>query len=146
MSPDRIQLTLMLCTEIVRLTLQKGGEIGCAPLTVAVLDGGGHLMALQRQDGASNLRPQIAIGKAAGALGMGMSSRKIAAIAAERPQFVNALSSLSGGLLVPAAGGVRIKSSDGRLLGAVGVSGDTSDRDEECALHGLQAAGLEVFD
>lgn len=109
-----------------------------------MLDPGGHVVALERQDGSSNLRPEIAQGKAAGALALGVSSRQIGVMAAERPSFVASLTGLADGKLVPAAGGVLIRDRDGELLGAVGVTGDTSDRDEDCALHGVAAAGLVV--
>lgn len=137
-------LTLARARTIIDGALAKGAELACAPLTVVVLDAGAHVIALNRQDGSSLLRPEIAHGKAAGALGMGFSSRKIGAMAAERPSFVAALSTLAEGALVPAAGGVLIKDAAGELLGAVGISGDTSDRDEACALHGIAAAGLQA--
>jgi uncharacterized protein GlcG (DUF336 family) len=112
------------------------------PISVAVLDAGGHLMAFQRQDGSSNLRPQIATAKASGALAMGVSSRKLGEMAAERPSFIASLSAIAQAGMVPAAGGVLIAGKDGALIGAVGVTGDTSDNDEHCALAGISAAGL----
>lgn len=137
-------LTLDQATAIAAATLAEGGRRGLAPLTVAVLDEGGHPILLQRQDGASSLRPEIATGKAAGALGMGMSSRKLAAIAQERPSFFAALTPLAPRGMVPAAGGVLVVDAAGAVLGAVGVTGDTSDADEACALAGVAAAGLQV--
>ncbi|MGH8873878.1 MAG: GlcG/HbpS family heme-binding protein [Acidimicrobiia bacterium] len=136
------KVTLQQATVIVDRTLAKGREIDCAPLTVAVLDDGGHLVALKREDDSGILRPQIAIGKAWGALGMGFPSRVLAERAQHMPQFYGALSDMSGGKLVPVAGGVLVRSTDGELLGAVGVTGDTSDRDETCAVVGVEAAGL----
>ena len=135
-------LTLDQANRIAAAALTKGRELGLKPLCVAVLDTGGHLVALQREDGASLLRPLIAIGKAAGALGLGVSSRKIAEMAVERPTFIASLASLGGHGLVPAAGGV-LAVDDNGLIGAVGVTGDTSDNDEICALAGLAAAGAE---
>lgn len=126
----------------VAATLAKGTELGLKPLSVAVLDAGGHLIAFQRQDGASTLRPQIAIAKAAGALALGISSRKIAEMAAERPGFVASLGPISPAGVVPAAGGVIVVDAGGTTIGAVGVTGDTSDEDERCALAGIAAAGL----
>ncbi|HKT85086.1 MAG TPA: heme-binding protein [Novosphingobium sp.] len=120
----------------------KGREIGLNPLTVVVLDAGGHLVAMEREDGSGYGRPDIAGGKAAGALAMGVSSRKLGEMAAERPQFIAALSAAWDGKLIPAAGGVLIRDAAGALLGAVGVSGDLSDKDEEAALAGIAAAGL----
>jgi len=134
-------LSLDQANRIAAAALAKGRDLGLKPLCVAVLDAGGHLVALQREDGASNLRPQIAIGKAAGALGLGVSSRKIAEMAAERPTFLASLASLAQQGIVPAAGGV-LASAEGALAGAVGVTGDTSDNDETCALAGLAAVGL----
>jgi uncharacterized protein GlcG (DUF336 family) len=135
-------LALDQAVTIAAATLEKGRELGYKPLTVAVLDGGGHVKVVHRDDGASTLRPDIAIGKAWGALGMGLSSRDIANLAAERPQFAASLAALAGGKVVPAAGGVLVKDEGGEVIGAVGASGDTSDADEECVLHGIAAAGL----
>lgn len=118
--------------------------MGLKPLTVAVLDAGGHIIALQRGDGASTLRPEIACGKAAGALALGLSSRKIAEMAAERPSFVASLATLGPCAIVPAAGGLIIVDGLGTPIGAVGITGDTSDNDELCALAGLDAAGLQA--
>jgi len=129
---------------IVAAAFDKGGELNLKPLSVAVLDAGGHLIAFQRQDGASMLRPQIACGKAAGALALGVSSRKIGDMAAERPTFVASLGPISPHGIIPAAGGVIVVGADGRPIGAVGVTGDTSDNDEICALAGIAAAGLSA--
>ncbi|CAN7652994.1 heme-binding protein [Phenylobacterium sp. LjRoot219] len=139
------QLTLSQANAVIEGALAEAARLELKPLTVAVLDAGGHLVALQRQDGASNLRPQIATAKAAGALALGVSSRQIAAMAQERPQFVAALASLGAAAatgVVPAAGGVLIRGEGGRIVGAVGITGDTSDNDEACALAGASAAGL----
>ncbi|MGD9810858.1 MAG: heme-binding protein, partial [Sphingobium sp.] len=94
-----------------------------------------------RQDGSSNLRPQLAIGKASTALALGMASRKIGEMAAERPSFVAALGSLAPDGIIPAAGGMLILNG-GEKVGAVGITGDTSDNDEACAIAGIEAAGL----
>ena len=107
-----------------------------------MLDAGGHLIAFKRQDGASTLRPQIAIAKASGALALGVSSRKIGDMAVERPTFVASLGRISAHGLVPAAGGVIVVDSEGLPIGAVGVTGDTSDNDERCTVAGIVAAGL----
>jgi uncharacterized protein GlcG (DUF336 family) len=138
-------ITLGQAMIIVDTALRKARETGCAPLAVAVLDDGGHLKAFAREDGAGIVRPQIAVGKAWGALGMGMGSRALARrVTGEAPQvaFFGALNAMSGGRVVPAAGGVLIKDGTGALLGAVGISGDTSDKDEACALAGIAAAAL----
>lgn len=134
-------ISLADANRIIVFAFEKGAELGLKPLCIAVLDAGGHVIAMQRQDEASTLRPQIAIAKASGALGLGVSSRKIADMAAERPTFVASLASLSPQGIVPAAGGV-IVMRDGEIVGAVGVTGDTSDNDESCALAGIAGAEL----
>jgi len=128
---------------IIAAAFAKGEELGLKPLCVAILDAGGHLIALQRQDGASSLRPRIAIAKASGALALGMSSRKIGEIAAERPTFIASLGPISAEGVVPSAGGVIVVGADARAIGAVGISGDISDNDEICALAGIAAADLD---
>jgi uncharacterized protein GlcG (DUF336 family) len=138
-------ITLQQATTVVEVALRKGRETGCAPLAVAVLDDGGHLKAFAREDGAGIIRPQIAVGKAWGALGMGMGSRALARRVAEQPQqasFFAALNAMSDGRVVPAPGGVLIRDGGGTVIGAVGISGDTSDKDEACALAGIEAAKL----
>jgi len=136
----------MICLDQARTVIAaaraKGREMSLNPLTVVVLDAGGHLVAMEREDGSAYGRPDIAGGKAAGALAMGMSSRALGDMAAERPQFLAALSAAWNGKLIPAAGGVLIRDAGGALLGAVGVSGDLSDKDEEAAIAGIAAAGL----
>lgn len=137
------KLTLEQANIIATATIAKGREICLKPLCVAVLDAGGHLIALQREDGASNLRPQIAMAKASGALGLGVSSRTIGEMAADRQTFIAALAALGDAEIIPAAGGV-ILTVDDETVGAVGVTGDTSDNDEVCALAGAETAGLSV--
>jgi uncharacterized protein GlcG (DUF336 family) len=137
-------ITIAHANRIIAEAVAKAAALKLKPLGIAVLDPGGHVVAFQRQDGASTMRFQIAVGKAAGALGVGMSSRKIAEMAAERPTFVAALTTLAPSGLVPAAGGVIVVDGAGMILGAVGVSGDTSDNDEVCALAGIEAAGLKA--
>jgi uncharacterized protein GlcG (DUF336 family) len=137
-------LGLALANRIIEAALAKGTEMGFQPLTVAVLDPGSHLVALARQDGSSVLRPQIAIAKAASALALGLSSRSIATMAAERPGFVAALSALAPQGMIPAAGGLMIKGATGAVIGAIGITGDNSDNDELCALYGLASVGLSA--
>jgi uncharacterized protein GlcG (DUF336 family) len=140
-----MSLTLQQATTIVETALRTGRETGCAPLAVAVLDAGGHLKAFAREDGAGIVRPQIAIGKAWGALGMGLGSRALARRVVEQPQqqaFFAALNAMSDGRVVPAAGGVLIRDAAGTVVGAVGISGDVSDKDEACALAGVAATAL----
>jgi len=137
-------LTLENAQAIIAAGFAKGAELGLNPLSIAVLDAGGHLLAFARQDGSSTLRPQIACAKAGGALGLGVSSRKIGEMALERPHFIAALHGMSPQGVLPAAGGVLVKNGDGQLVGAVGVTGDTSDNDELCALAGIAAAGFNA--
>jgi uncharacterized protein GlcG (DUF336 family) len=129
---------------VVDVALRKGRELNCAPLTVAVLDVGGHLVAFKREDKSGLLRFDIAFAKAWGALGMGFGSRALAARAAKVPMFFTALAAVSGGRMVPVPGGVLIRNAAGDIIGAVGISGDTSDRDEMCAIAGIEAAGLRA--
>ena len=137
------QLTLENALRVIDGALRRAAELGCAPLTVVVLDAGGHDVALKRQDGSGILRVDIARGKAWGALGMGLSSRELGERAQKVPHFFGALASVSRGRLVPVAGGVLIYDAERHIMGAVGISGDTSDRDEDCALSGIAAAGLQ---
>ncbi len=137
-------ISLAQANRIIEAALAKAGELGLKPLSVAVVDAGGHLIAFQRQDRASSMRLQIALGKAGGALALGVSSRSIGAMAADRPSFIAALGPLSPSGIIPVAGGVIIVDAEGFPLGAVGVTGDTSDNDEVCALAGIAAAGLKA--
>jgi len=137
-----MSVTLAQATTIVDVALKKGRDTSCAPLTVAVLDAGGHLVAFKREDRSGILRYDIANGKAWGALGMGFGSRELADRAGKNPLFFGILATVSHGRLVPVPGGVLIKDEGGTVLGAVGISGDTSDKDETCAIAGIEAAGL----
>jgi len=136
------ELTLAMAHAIVEAALAKGAQMRMKPLAVAVLDAGGHLKAFQKQDGASMLRCEIASGKAYGALAVGMGSRWLDRAAKDRPHFVEGLNAVSGGRIVPVPGGVLVRSRSGALLGAVGITGDTSDNDELAAVAGIEAAGL----
>ncbi len=135
-------ITLEQAKEITTAAIQRARELGAAPLTVAVLDTGGHLVVLHREDNSGILRPQIATAKAWGALGMGLSSRELGRRAELVPHFFSALSVASEGRMVPVPGGVLIRGA-GVLIGAVGVSGDTSDMDETCAIAAVIQAGLD---
>ncbi|ORE92801.1 heme-binding protein [Aurantimonas sp. 22II-16-19i] len=135
-------LTLDKARIIVAETLKTGIAKGFKPLTVAVLDAGGALIALERSDGSSRMRPDIAIGKANGAIGLGMGSRALGKRAEEQAYFIQAMNALAKGVLVPVPGGVLVKGEGGAILGAVGVTGDTSDNDEAAAIAGIEAAGF----
>lgn len=136
------RITLDHANAIIAGAFNQASELSLKPLGVAVLDAGGHLIAYQRQDGASTGRLQLAMGKAAGALFLGMSSRKIGDMAAERPTFLASLGPIAPAGVVPAAGGVIVVDDSGMAIGAVGISGDLSDKDEACTLAGIAAAGL----
>jgi len=136
-------ISLKQANRIITGALAKAGELNLKPLTVAVLDAGGHLVALARSDGSSSLRPEIAMGKAGGALALGVSSRAIASMAADRPSFIAALGPIAPQGVIPAAGGVIVTNARGLVVGAVGVTGDTSDNDEICAIAGIEKAGLK---
>ena len=140
-----MSVTLAQASIIVDTALKKGRETNCAALTVAVLDAGGHLVAFKREDRSGILRYDIAYGKAWGALGMGFGSREFVERAAKNPVFTSALTTIAQGRLVPVPGGVLIKDAAGSVLGAVGISGDTSDKDEVCAVAGIEAAGLKAM-
>ncbi len=135
-------VSLEQASTIIDAALAKARTQDLMPLTVAVLDPGGHLVALKREDNSGILRVEIATGKAWGALGMGFGSRELAERAAKAPAFIDAIAAASQGRLVPVPGGVLIRDADGQLLGAVGISGDVSDADEACAVAGIEAAGL----
>ena len=137
------RITLAQANALISGALAKGSELGLKPLSVVVVDAGAHVIAFQRSDGASFGRMQIALGKAAGALSLGVSSRAVGDMAVERPWFIGAFASSAPHPVVPAAGGVIIRDEEGFAIGAIGVTGDTSDNDELAALAGLAAAGFE---
>jgi uncharacterized protein GlcG (DUF336 family) len=138
------RLTLSQANALIDAAFAKGAELGLKPLTVTVHDPGGHLIACQRQDGSSNMRVKLAGGKACGALALGVSSRTIGDMALDRPHFVAAVDTMAEGGMVPAAGGVIVCGGAGEVLGAIGVTGDTSDNDEACALAAIEGQGLKA--
>jgi uncharacterized protein GlcG (DUF336 family) len=137
-------LTLDAARRILDATLASAREKQLKPLAVAVIDARGALIAFAAEDGTSLKRDAIARGKADGAVALGLSSRAITKMALERPHFIAAVTHAVGGSLVPAPGGVLIRDQAGALMGAVGVSGDTSDNDELVAVAGIEAAGLRA--
>jgi uncharacterized protein GlcG (DUF336 family) len=136
------ELSLEQANRIADGILAKGRERSFAPLTVAVLDAGGHPVVLKRDDGASIMRPELATAKAWGALGMGFGGRELARRAQKMPGFFAALSAIADGRMAPVAGSALLRNSQGQVVGAVGVSGDTSDNDEACLIPAVLAAGL----
>jgi uncharacterized protein GlcG (DUF336 family) len=137
-----MSVSLEQARTIVDAALAHGTQQGFNPLTVAVLDPGGVIVALARQDGSGNLRPDLAVGKAYGVLALGMTNRAIAARAADSPEFFTSVVGLAGGRILSVPGGVFVRDTEGRLLGAVGVTGDASLNDEAAAVAGITAAGL----
>ena len=139
-----MSVTLAQASTIVDTALKKGRDTSCAPLTVAVLDAGGHLVAFKREDKSGILRFDIAFGKAWGALGMGFGGRTLAGRAPKSQLFFTMLAAASGGRFVPVVGGILIRDETGDVIGAVGISGDTSENDEVCGLAGIEAASLKA--
>jgi uncharacterized protein GlcG (DUF336 family) len=135
-------ITLDQASDVIEGALQHARSKSLPPMTVAVLDSGGHLVAFKKEDGSSLLREAIARAKAWGALGMGVGSRSLAPRAAHHPAFFAALTAMAEGNIVPVPGGVLVRCAEGRLVGAVGVSGDVPDNDEACAIKGIERAGL----
>ena len=136
------QLTLAKAQTIITAALASSRQKSLAPMAVAVLDARGVLKAFAAEEGTALRRADIAIGKAYGALAMGVGSRTLGKRAEERPHFIAAVTHAVGGSMIPVAGGVLIRGDDKTIIGAVGVTGDTSDNDEAVALAGLVAAGL----
>ena len=136
------RLDLETARRIVAGARAHAAQAGFKPLTVVVLDDGGHVLVVEREDGSSMKRFEIGFGKAHGALSLGMGSRSIMGRAEQQPFFVAAVTSAVGGALVPVPGGVLVRDPGGALLGAVGVTGDTSDNDEAAAVAGIEGAGL----
>lgn len=135
-------LTLAQALTTANEALAEGQRRGFLPLSVAVLDAAGQPLAILRDERTSLNRADIAIGKAAGCLAMGFGGRELARRAQAMPAFITAVGSIFPKGIVPVPGGVLVRGADGQVIGAVGVSGDTSDNDEVCALAGLAAAGL----
>jgi uncharacterized protein GlcG (DUF336 family) len=135
-------LTLAEATAIIDAAIAEGRRRSLDPLAIAVLDTGGHLIAFKREDGAGFARFDIAYGKAWGALGMGFGTRELTERAAKLPIFVAAISAATHGRIIPSPGGVLIAGAGKQVTGAVGISGDTGDSDEACAIAGIQAVGL----
>lgn len=138
------EISLVRARRIVRKVLDKGKEEGFKPLSVVVLDTGGHLKAFEREDGASPGRFGIAHGKAYGAIMLGMAGRAQMARADQQAYFMAAMNGLYGGKLVPVPGGVLVRDSKDRIIGAVGVTGDTSDNDVIAAVAGVESVGLKA--
>ena len=137
-------LTLARANRIIEAILARGAELKCRPLSVIVVEPGCKVKAFQKEDGSSMIRFEMAFGKAYAALALGRSSKLVRIRAEERPLFMRYLMSATGEQIFPEGGGLQIRGLDGEVIGAVGVTGDTEDRDEELAAHGIHAAGLKT--
>jgi len=135
-------IELAAAQKIAAAALAKAREMKLQPLAVVVLDARGALKSASVEDGTSLKRAEIAIGKAHGALALGLGSRALFKRAEQQPYFIAAVSHVVGGSMIPVPGGVLIRDAAGTLLGAVGISGDSSDNDETAAVTGIAAAGL----
>lgn len=135
-------LTLAQANAIIGSALKRSSELGYLPMAIVVLDDAGHIRAVQREDGASMFRVDVAQGKAWGAVGMGVASRILGERAKGNPNFFLSLAATSGGKFLPQPGAVLIKGKDGKILGAVGASGGTGDEDETICIFGVEAAGF----
>ena len=136
------ELTLVKAQKVIEVALAHAREKKMSPMAVAVLDARGVLKAYAAEEGTALRRADIAIGKAYGALAMGVGSKTLGKRAEERPHFISAVNGAIGGSMIPVAGGVLVRGADKTIIGCVGVTGDTSDNDEACAVAGLAAAGL----
>lgn len=139
------ELSLDAAQRIIEDALATSRDAGFKPMAVAVVDNAGHLKAFAREDGASMFRFDIAVAKAWGVVGMGVSSRQLAKRAADNPNFFVSLAATSQGRFLPQTGAVPIRTPDGELLGAVGASGGTGEEDEQVCMAGVRAAGF-LFD
>jgi len=137
-------LTLAQANRIIEAILARGAELACRPLSVVVVEPGCKVKAFQKEDGSSMIRFEMAFGKAYAALAMGRSSKLVKVRAEEKPIFMRYLSAATGDQIFPEGGGLQIRDLDGEVIGAVGVTGDTEDCDEELAAHGVRAAGLKT--
>ncbi len=135
-------ITLEQAKTVIEASLAKGRELGLKPLSVMVLDDRASLVACMSEDGVSQMRAKIAHGKANAGIALGMGTRALMNRAEQQAYFIQSINGLAGGDMVPVPGGVLIRDNDGKLLGAVGISGDTSDNDEAAALAGIAAANL----
>jgi uncharacterized protein GlcG (DUF336 family) len=139
-------ITLDQANQMIAAILKRGAEIDCRPLSVVVVEPGCVVKAFQKEDGSSMIRFEMAYGKAYAALAMGRSSKLVRVRAEEKPIFMRYLIGASGDQMFPEGGGLQIRDAAGEVIGAVGVTGDTEDRDEELAAHGIHAAGLKTDD
>lgn len=138
------EITLHQSERIIDAVLARGRELNCRPLSVVVTDPGARPKAFKKEDGSAMMRFEMALGKAYAALALGRSSRLVRMRTEERPLFMNFLMEASDGQIFPEGGGLLIRDDRGEVIGAVGVTGDTQERDEELAAHGIHAASLKT--
>ena len=138
------EITLKQAERIIDAILARGRELDCRPLSVVVTDPGAHVKAFKKEDSSAMMRFEMAMGKAFAALALGRSSSLVRVRTEERPLFMNYLINASGGKIFPEGGGMLIRDARGDVVGAVGVTGDTQERDEELAAHGICAAELKT--
>ena len=139
-------ITLKQAERIIDAVIERGAVLNCRPLAAIVVEPGCKVKAFKKEDGASMIRFEMAFGKAYAALSLGRSSKLVRERAVERPIFMRYLIAASDEQIFPEGGGMLIRADDGEVIGAVGVTGDTEDRDEELAVHGIHAAGLKTDD
>ena len=139
-----MSIKLNQANRMIAAIIKRGVELDCRPISVVVVEPGCIVKAFQKEDGASMLRFEMAFGKAYAALALGRSSTLVRLRAEERPMFMEYLIKASGGKLFPEGGGALIRDDQGEVIGAVGVTGDLQERDEELAIHGIRAAGLRT--
>ena len=137
------RLDLATARRIIAAALDRAHELALKPIAVTVLDAGGHLIAAEREDGASTMRIEIARAKAHGAVSLGIGSRALMGRAEQQAYFINGAALAIGGSLVAVPGGVLVLDGT-EIIGAVGASGDTSDNDEQTVLAGIAAVGLSA--
>jgi uncharacterized protein GlcG (DUF336 family) len=139
-------ITLAQANRIIEAILKRGAEIDCRPISAVVVEPGCIVKAFQKEDGASMARFEMALGKAYAALALSRSSKLVRIRQEEKPDFMRFLITQSDGLMFPEGGGMQIRDESGEVIGAVGVTGDTEDKDEELAIHGIHTAGLKTDD
>jgi len=137
-------IKLEQANRIIEAILKRGAELKCRPISAVVVEPGCVVKAFQKEDGASMIRFEMACGKAYAALALGRSSMLVRIRQEEKPNFMRFLIAASDDRLFPEGGGMLIRDSAGEVIGAVGVTGDTEERDEELAIHGIRAAGLKI--
>jgi uncharacterized protein GlcG (DUF336 family) len=137
-------LTLDQANRIIAAILERGASLDCRSLSVIVVEPGCKVKAFQKEDGSSMIRFEMAYGKAYAALALGRSSKLVRLRAEEKPIFMRYLIAASGEQIFPEGGGMQIRDGQGEVIGAVGVTGDTEERDEELAAHGIHTAGLKT--